>query len=417
MQRTCKDLQVLLPFCFWPLFTRIDMRDFLAHTAIFLEQYFHTHERDKYPQPLSLMNGHTGLALFFAYYHLYTRDESYLALAQEILEHSFELAAEDDTVYTFGGGVAGLGWTFQHFVSLGFLEADEEILQECDDFVAKMGIRSFSLGNYDPIYGGVGCGLYFLERNQPKILEIMIQELESSAIVDEIGMYWYDMLSKKKGQEQVINFGVAHGLPSILYFLAKTYQKGICVDKCLQMIDAITDLLFRYESDQDTFAFPSRLMVKDGNLQVEKLNRLGWCYGDLGISAILIQVGKITKKKHLYDAGLRLALRTCRLRTTEETLIHDAGLCHGSFGAAHIYRRLHEYTDRSEFQGATIYWEGISNRFFNHLDSPAAFKEWHVGKWEPSYGFLTGLTGASLAMISSLSSDIKPGWDRALLLS
>ena len=41
------------------------MEQFLAETADYLSHYFHTHERDKHPQAMSLMNGNSGLALFF----------------------------------------------------------------------------------------------------------------------------------------------------------------------------------------------------------------------------------------------------------------------------------------------------------------------------------------------------------------
>ena len=320
-------------------------------------------------------------------------------------------------MYNFGAGVAGLGWVFQHFISLGLWETDEETLQDCDEFVAKMGIRSFGHGNYDHMYGGVGCGLYFLERDNTAILEIMIQALHAAAIEDKEGMRWYDMLARKKGEGDVINLGVAHGLPSVMYFLAQAYQKGIMPDLCLEMINAVSRFIFQFESSDHTFAFPGKIKVQGQTYQPDQLNRLAWCYGDLGMSALFVQAGKITNNQELIEAGTRLGKRTCRLRSHQETHVQDGGLCHGSFGVAHTYRRLYQYTGQSDFHVAANFWEEASMNFVHSFSSPENYKEWYLGKWEASYGFLTGLTGAGLAMIGRLSPNIDPRWDRALLLS
>src|SRR5678816_3108019 len=64
-------------------------------------------------------------------------------------------------------GKAGIVFAFQHLRNIGALDKSEDLnLSELDEFVSLGIDNDFKNGNWDPLHGMVGLGIYFLERNK-----------------------------------------------------------------------------------------------------------------------------------------------------------------------------------------------------------------------------------------------------------
>jgi|SRR6185437_9968129 len=155
----------------------------------------------------------------------------------------------------------------------------------------------------------------------------------------------------------------------------------------------------------------------DGNWES---SRPVWCYGDLGVGAILVQVGKGRAGRDVGAFG-RKVLERCVKLPVGSYQIEDAGLCHGAVGIAHIYNRIYQATGGERFRGAALVWYKRalemfkSGTGFGGYSKCVSREDGNLG-WEPWPAFLDGSIGIALALLAAVTT-IEPQWDRALLLS
>jgi hypothetical protein len=133
-----------------------------------------------------------------------------------------------------------------------------------------------------------------------------------------------------------------------------------------------------------------------------RARRIGWCYGDLGIAAVLHHVGTRLDRPELVAFARSLVDRCL----AEPADCREPGLCHGAAGIAHILSRIAQTDPDPRYrQAANRYYE----RALVLLDEGQS----EVGM-TPS--FLDGTIGIVLALISAVAP-IEPQWDRRLLVS
>ncbi len=99
--------------------------------------------------------------------------------------------------------------------------------------------------------------------------------------------------------------------------------------------------------------------------------------------------------------------------------IKDAGLCHGTAGVAHIFRRLFLDTGLHDFEQAAGYWHKQTLNLATDLNGLAGYFPYiPSGPVHPTQarGFLVGISGIGLSLLHTVS-DIRPDWDECLLLS
>jgi lantibiotic biosynthesis protein len=166
--------------------------------------------------------------------------------------------------------------------------------------------------------------------------------------------------------------------------------------------------------------FPS---VTEETSKLSKSSRLAWCYGDLGVAISLWHAGKTLNNAIFVNEAIEIIENSTKRIDIDECMVWDAGLCHGSAGVAHIYRQFYHNTGIESFSKASDYWNNITiNNLCNHDDGLAGFKTRHFDKktsqwcWIKDYGFLTGIAGIGLSIISNVS-ETKLSWDEGLLIS
>jgi hypothetical protein len=146
-------------------------------------------------------------------------------------------------------------------------------------------------------------------------------------------------------------------------------------------------------------------------------SRLAWCYGDLGVAVALVGAGVHARVPAWTREGLALA-HGCSSRTLDQTHIHDASICHGAAGIAHMFHRLGRMTNDETLLVAARAW--IVETLRMQTDAPIAGypRVYEVAGelvMEEDATLLTGCTGVALVLHAAIS-EVDPSWDRLLLV-
>jgi lantibiotic modifying enzyme len=371
-----------------------------------------------------LFGGTSGIALFFFYYSQYANDEKLYDKACELIEDCFEKVKNGAVYQTFAGGLAGLGWLIEHLSRNDILEIDtNETIGEIDEYLHEYMLREINQGNYDYLHSAGGIALYFLSReSNPKskvYLNEYVEVLYKHSIADSQGVKWISEIHVQGNEKtKVYNLSLSHGMASIVAILSKIYKRGINKKKTEELLKkAISYILSKqFDIKVSNSYFPNSISL-DGDKGVS--SRLAWCYGDLGISVALWNVSKVLEDKELEDKSLEILLHASNRRDLQKNYVIDAGLCHGTAGIAHIFNRMYRNTNRKEFKDASGYWLNETLKMAKFDDGLAGYKAYRTekyGGWINDFGFLEGVAGIGLAILSAIS-DIDPKWDECLLLS
>ncbi len=373
---------------------------------------------------ISLMGGSLGASLFLFYYSKYSKNEAFYERAYSLIEDVFESVQNKELYPTFAGGVAGLGWTLEHLSKNDILEIDiNETIGELDEYLYEYMLKEISLGNYDYLHNAGGIALYFLSRESSPssnaYLEEYVDILADHSVVDNQGVKWISEVHGKDNEKaKVYNLSLSHGIASIVAILSKIYQRGINKEKTEMLLNGAINYILanQFSIASSNSYFPNNISL-DGDKGVS--SRLAWCYGDLGISVALWNASKVLEDKELENESLKILLHASKRRDLQKNYVIDAGLCHGTAGIAHIFNRMYINTGREEFKDALEYWFDETLKMARFEDGLAGFKAWWTekyGGWVNQKGFLEGIAGIGLALISAIS-DIEPAWDECLLLS
>jgi lantibiotic modifying enzyme len=369
-----------------------------------------------------LMYGEMGKAIFLAYKYQLAQQESTITKCTQLIESSIAQSLDTQPILNFGTGIIGNVWGIGHLIEIGIFDSTiADVIEE--DLLTEMLVHSkkqVTDGNYDYLLGGLGIVLLIRQIGVKKYnlyLRTLIDAIESLASFDLLGKtcFWYQSpsISNPLKRLQVINMGLAHGLPSIILILNMLYSEGVEKGRCKKLIKScalwmqtkksnikVEESFFPYSFDSTGEFHPSGLR---------------WCYGDLGVAISFYLTGVSLQKVHLSNFGLEIA-RHCAKRSSE-LKIQESHLCHGTVGVAHLFNRLYNYTNDQTFKIAAIHWfDQTINNFDPKLDTGFLVWKGTDNGWVEFDGLLEGSAGIGLALLSAIS-EIEPKWDRCLLLS
>jgi lantibiotic modifying enzyme len=379
---------------------------------------------------IGLIGGLAGKALFLSYYGKFKNDTSYIEKSSEILSSIIEginrdLSDGNRTISPiFSNGLAGVFWVINHMIENDLIEADaDEIFLEFEKHLNNKMLELISEDNsYDFLYGGIGIAYYLLTRNHVanrKYQDLFIAILDSKGVKNHKlkTIKWTSIIKSEEKSEIVYNFGLSHGIPSIIAYLnkyIKTY--GISNNLCIELLKNSINFLLENKQDYKLYGsyFPNWIS-EDG--EINKKGRLAWCYGDLGIGYTLYNSSLLLKDKKLEDLSMEILLKTSERLDAEKEFVLDCGLCHGTVGIANIYSRLYNISKNKKFKDASAYWIKVGLNISNHEDGIAGIKTFKGSDvWMNDTSFLEGVSGIGLGLISSISA-INPNWDESILLS
>lgn len=378
--------------------------------------------------------------LLYCYLGLVQHDQTWLDRGLLGLNAAIAEAGTLQRAAALFGGICGLGWTITHICQLlDHLPDSSEISEapslectpedpnaELEVFLIRQLQRDKWPGAYDLIGGLVGLGAFFLERfpagQSVQGISLVLNHLESSSQVEGSGVSWYSgpallpQWQRELCPDGYYNLGVAHGIPGILQFLAEVSALGID-NRAVDLLTAGMEWLIKQKRPDGSVSWFSPWT---GTAEVRD-SRLSWCYGDLGILAILLQVIRWFPREHWKDFTERL-LEHCLARPLERAGVNDAPLCHGAAGVAHIFNRIYQAQGDERCRRAALMWferalaMRITGRGIGGFFTASRPDPYGPLLWEVNPGLLDGTMGIALALLSAVSA-IEPEWDRMLLLS
>jgi hypothetical protein len=348
--------------------------------------------------------------------------------------HALNVALERSTSlpqqgFALFGGLSRVAWVAAHvgrlYNGLEKNDGDDNVTADYDVQLLKYLRSNASLLQFDLISGLVGIGVYCLERlpspSARASLSLILAELERRADLSWGGAAWLTPAAHTSTERAerwpsgYFDLGVAHGTPGVLFLLSEICDAGVSSDRAERLLDqGLSWLLARRRPPSCRTRFGNWFIPGD----VSRDSRLGWCYGDLGIAAVLIGIASRTGRKKLLLFSRALLERLAAVECNDGHL-SDMMLCHGSLGVAHIFARVFNLTRDDSFRFAADRWcvHGLSQRrrgagvcgFYSYIKTATP-------STTTDYSMLTGAAGCGLALLS-LGGHIPPEWDRVLLLS
>ena len=300
------------------------------------------------------------------------RGSEALAGALEALTTSVPFAA-------LHGGLAGVGWVVAHV-------ADAE--EVCASIDARLLADLDRVEHFDVIGGFAGIGIYALERGGDLAARVLAA-LESRATRTEHGITW--VTPARPERDTHVDAGVAHGTPGVIAVLARYAVEGH--ERARSMLDAAVPELLALAPPRAGGRYAAWYLGGRGE---GDRARLAWCYGDLGVSLALLSAAIARGRDDWRREAIALA-HACAARDEE---LGEPGICHGVFGVAHLFARLHHATGDARFAEAAR--RGL---------------ERGLARLAPSVD-LTLLTGAAgiVLVLHAAISDVEPSWDRLLVV-
>lgn len=342
-------------------------------------------------------------------------------ISTELVDYSIDLAVRRRSLGLYGGW-AGLGWITSHF------QVENDLVATHVDRVLTSVLKDWprTVG-YDLISGLVGVGVYFLERLPTETalqgLTTVLEVLERTAVRTQDGVTWFSpsdslpVWQREQAPNGYYNLGVAHGVPGVCWLLGQLCREGIAMDRAEALLRRSLRWLHSNHPDPTKPDLPSWIAP---GVPRHPMRRLAWCYGPLGASAVILEAATAIADAEGARWARTMAL-ACAQVPPSEALIHDAGLCHGAAGNAHIFHRLYRNTGEVIFRKAAVDWFRATVAYRQPGTGVGGFRMWgEVGEnrqgWLDDASFLTGSGGVGLALLSAVT-DIEPKWDRLLLLS
>jgi hypothetical protein len=277
------------------------------------------------------------------------------------------------------------------------------------------------------ITGFAGIAVSWLEQpDNPRVVSYLarlVDIVEASAEHVPSGARWRskpswlsasDLLRHPDGN---YNLGVSHGIPGLAVVLSRIARAGIEADRATAL--ATRAMSWVLSQRTDTWVFPHAVADNaPGTIQTS----LKWCYGGLGIGAALLAMGHHLQDDRWVHEGVSILIAASHSNDAGQ----DAGLCHGTTGAAHILNRAYQQTSEPLLRDAARHWFDVSMQQCKPGSGVGGFRAWTVprphdpAKMDPEWvdlpGWLEGSAGIGLALLGAVT-DHEPGWDRLLAIS
>lgn len=370
---------------------------------------------------LGLLGGRTGLAVFFFEYFQLTRNIKYLNFASKIMSNVLD-RIDSFHNYAFASGICGVLWTTQRYINAGLLDEDgDKLLGNFDDTLTEFAIQELEHGRYDYLHHSLGVLLYLIERfqetnNKARVKNAIMRitfQLEKCAVYENTHIKWFDNFSKISSGYEInrYNYGLAHGLPSIISILITLLESGIEDDRINKLIKGACSFVATKKRSAEL----SKSLFANTSVNEFENSRLAWCYGDLGVGFSLLKAGVVLEDIHLFELGNEIGLHSLFRTHPDDTRVVDACLCHGAAGISMIFRRYFHLTKNHKYLKQSEFWLNHALSMGSQGRGLAGYTFWIEDHMTSNSSLLMGTAGVGLSMISSLSEKTT-WWERCLLL-
>lgn len=374
----------------------------------------------------SLALGDAGLALLFGYLAEAFPSQAYGEISGRYLDHAVESVAARSVSASLYPGFTGVAWTIEHLSRRS--EGDEEDPnQAIDDLLRPVLERTPWTGPFDLTGGLVGICVYLRERLPRPVaascLASAVDRLQELSESTAAGVAWkvrapfLTLATAQQCPHGYFDLGVAHGVPGVIATLACACAARTNEAKARALLEgAVRWLWMQALPDASLSTFPRAVAPE----LAARSSRFAWCYGDPGITAVLLDAARSVGEPELERTAIELG-RQAAARPSEHSGIVDAALCHGAAGLGHIFNRMFQHSGDAAFADAAQRWLARAldlRRPGEGFGGYRAAENRPGGRidWVDNPSLLTGAAGIALALLAATSA-IEPAWDRVFLLS
>jgi len=364
------------------------------------------------------------MALFYHYLNTITPNSKYENKLEEIINSILFDLKDKEIELSLSKGITGIAWLLCHFKKKNVLKISTSNLTHLDKLIANASKIEAAKKNIDLFSGIIGSSVYFTERfsslNTKKNIQDVLNFLIYIKKEDKKGTRWLDYNLMVRSQSPKINehlllpeliykedcnLGLAHGIPAVLQVLSLFIKNDINNDKAFILLKNSLKWFLSIQNKKHPFFNNTLSGLKKVNA------KLGWCYNDLSISLILINIAIIINDEKLKLNAIKMAESTTKININE-ALVDDPFFCHGASGIAHIYNHIYQLTKQTVFFDAAIYWYDQLFIMLNDLNNN------NFSKTKSLYpeGLLSGISGVGLVLISSISNQ-QLSWDKCFLIN
>jgi len=365
-----------------------------------------------YTDMVGLMDGLAGVGLLLSLFYRYTNDGRYLdGLNQTIELMNEKIYTGKTTITSYCSGIAGYAWLILYLKEKDLIEVDlDDYLYDIDLALTKSVAQMIEIKKFDQLHGAVGIGSYFLKRGNMKIVKQIIDGLFNQRKNINNNLTW----SWIKDDHEILDFGLAHGIPGTLFFLFKCFLKNISPQKSAEMIRDNVSFMLNYLNLSGIPSYFPYSIDCDQIMQHDKKqnrSRLAWCYGDLTLLYVLLKLSPLFP---VQIPLIPMLEHVAKRRSSTETLVKDAGLCHGSSGVAQIFYRLYRNTGNTGFEEAGKYWLAKTLLLGNEADGCAGYV-FSENKNMLPLDLLVGVSGVGSVLLSFQNPELMD-WDEIMFL-
>lgn len=366
-----------------------------------------------------VLSGNPGLSLFFYYHYKQTGNESDLPLMEDLIANHLNQVETLVLNPYYCNGLAGFNWLMRFYAREEMLELSgsmHEILGILDTYVLDAYSLALEVGNFDFLHGSCGLLQYLLTtQDAATYARDFVQRLDETKVqIDKDRIAWISNITFLDRNEGVFNFGLAHGMPAILLMLSRIIKENHLENdrKARELLAGCARFILSEKLEASCVStFPH--YFSDDVPRAE--SRLAWCYGDLGICIALWVAGETLNDQSFKEEAINIGLKTIKRKDPLDTGIMDAGICHGSAGAALLYWRLHQLTGVEDFRMTADFWIEDTMQRANFDDGQAGFKMWTKDGYLNEVNILNGIAGIGLVLLT-YAMETHGNWEDLLLI-
>lgn len=404
-----------------------DQPDLVQQKIDALSHFFLTgYENERMQDTMSVLSGRGGTVVLQAVLYETSGRKEYKDALLKNIDYIFNTLDNSPIVLsTHCAGLAGVGWLLDYLCSRQILDTTtlDDFFEQLDDIIPEQVQIMNDQQNFDLLHGSMGLCLYIMNRGKDiSAVESTIHALFERAETDSLEVKWR-RFDEFRAKDHIYDYGLAHGMAGILYFLGKCYSKGILPDKCETLIRGNMAFFLGNQQQHEQYGcfYPSSIVVKDykkGQCP-PSLSRLAWCYGDLGILYTHLLVARWLNDKPLETVITNMLLVTATRLEYPETLIKDAGFCHGATGVGYMFKKLYKLTGNKTFSDTAEKWLNETISMGDKGADALEGYQFYMGDagWMNMPDILNGVAAVALFLVSMKYPEMNTEWDECLFLS
>jgi lantibiotic biosynthesis protein len=363
------------------------------------------------------------LGLLYYYYHAYAvlQNDTILQEAETLLAKVFEDINDTGNGMNgslFGNGAAGFAYTVNYLQQNGLINFDiESEFADVEKHLFNAAKDLITKDDIDYLHGALGMVHYFTTRAEEspvvkEYLNVLVSEICLKAIVTKDGVWFKNYSLDRLKFSNTVDFGLAHGLTGILLILIKAWQFLENKDQAEEIITKGIQYILANQMPLDEenmeYSFFPTTLNNDSNV-LHRINRLGWCYGDINQVLLLYRAGKLFGNNYYTEKADAIGFKTTERKSEESTLSTDAHFCHGSAGLAQFYLCLYNESGQHKYYQTYEYW---INKTIENIDKEIANNAYAAN---PT-GLLEGWAGVALVLTEYIHEGEAMNWGKAFLL-